>query len=311
SLAGPVIGGLLTQTISWRAAFLVEIPPILLFMGLVWSVIPDGGQREEAAHAIPVLRVAGIGLGILLLSLAAIEPGLYPRLASMAGAMVVLFLMVRRDLAAPNRLLPRGAFSLRSSVGLAFWVVLLLPTAHTGPGTYLILLIERLWGYDPLTASVLGAVMVAAWGGVGLLVSRLPPRWTRTGLWLGPCLLAAGLCLGWVGMIRQALWIVLLGQAMVGTGNGFCWGVLSQVIMTGSEAADRDRASAMLPSVLSAGLAIGAALAGIAANAAGLAADVPRQTLVHAGMACFTVAAVIGLAAAAASLRLVAVSRSP
>lgn len=310
SLAGPVIGGFLTQTISWRAAFLVEIPPILLFMGLVWAVIPEGGKRKEAAHRIPVLRVAGVAFGILLLALAAIEPGLYPRLASLAVAMLVLLLVARADLASTNRMLPRGAFSLRRPAGLAFWVVLLLPAAHTGPGTYAILLIEKVWGYDPLTASVLGAAMVAFWGGVGLAVSHVPPRFTRIGLWLGPCLLAAGLGLGWFGMAHATLWVVLVGQAIVGTGNGFCWGVLSQVIMTGSEAADRDRASAMLPSVLSAGLAIGAALGGIAANAAGLAEGVPRETVVQAGTACFAVATIVGLLAAIASLRLVSVQRA-
>ncbi|MCB8879664.1 MFS transporter [Acidisoma cellulosilytica] len=310
SLAAPVIGGYLTQAISWRAAFLVEIPPILLFMALVWRVIPEGGRRDEAHHPIPVLRVAGVGFGILLLSLAAIEPGVYPRVASLIAAMLVLLLVARSDLAAPNRLLPRGAFSFRKPAGLALWVVLLLPTAHIGPATYIILLIERVWGYDPLTASVLGSVVAAFWGGVGVLVSRLPARWTGTGIWLGPCLLAVGLALGWVGMAAgQILWIVLVGQALIGTGYGLCWGVLSQVIMTGSEEADRDRASAMLPSVLSAGLAIGSALGGIAANAAGLAEGVPRQVVVQAGIACFTVASVVGVIAAVASLRLRATGR--
>ncbi|MCB8877340.1 MFS transporter [Acidisoma silvae] len=304
SLAGPIIGGFLTQAISWRAAFLVEIPPILLFMALVWRVIPEGGHRDEAHHPIPVLRVAGVGCGILLLSFAAIEPGVYPRIASLIAAMLVLFLVARSDLAAPNRLLPQGAFSFRKPAGLAFWVVLLLPAAHTGPGTYIILLIERVWGYDPLTASVLGSVMVAFWGGMGLLVSRLPAGWTERGVWLGPCSLAAGLALGWIGMSHESLWIILVGQALVGTGNGLCWGLLSQVIMTGSEAADRDRASAMLPSVLSAGLAIGAALGGIAANAAGLAEGVPQATLVRAGIACFAVATFAGVLAACASLKL-------
>ena len=309
SLAGPVIGGYLTQAISWRAAFLVEIPPILLFMALVWNVIPEGGHRDEAKHRIPVLRVMSVGFAILLLSIAAIEPGLYPRLASLAAATLVLLLVARTDLAAPNRLLPRGAFSLRKPAGIAFWVVLLLPAAHTGPGTYIILLIERVWGYDPLTAAALGSVMVAFWGGIGLFVSRLPTRFTEKGLWLGPCLLASGLALGWFGMSERLLWVVLIGQALVGTGNGLCWGALSQVIMTGSEEADRDRASAMLPSVLSAGLAIGAALGGIAANAAGLAEGVPMAVLVHAGTACFTVATAVGLLAAAASLRLRAARR--
>lgn len=310
SLAGPVIGGLLTQAISWRAAFLVEVPPILLFMALVWMVIPAGGHRAEARHPIPVLRMAAVCCAILLLSLAAIEGALLARLASVCAAVLILVRVARLDLAAPNRMLPRGAFSFNRPAGLAFWVVLLLASAHTGPGTYLILLIEKIWGYNPLTASVLGAVMVAAWGGVGLLVSRLPQAAMRRGLWLGPLSTALGLCLGGPGMAAQALWIVLPSQALVGIGYGLCWGMLSQVIMTGSAEADRDRASAMLPAVLSGGLAIGSALGGIAANTAGLAEGVSAAVDVRAGIACFAVASVIGIAAFLLSLRLARLNRA-
>lgn len=311
SLAGPVIGGFLTQTVSWRAAFLVEVPPILVFMALVWAVIPDQGRRAEARHPLPVARMAGVALGILLLSLAVIETTTALRMASIGGAVALLVVMAIWDLRAHNRLLPKGAFSLSRPAGLAFWIVLLLPSAHTGPGTYIVLLIEKIWGYGPLGASILGAAMVVGWSGVGMVVSRLSQRHARLCLWAGPACAAFGLLMGAPAMAMTSLWLLLAGQTLVGIGYGLCWGFLSQTIMTGSAEADRDRASAMLPTVLSAGLAIGAALGGLAANAAGLAEGVPEAVVVRAGVWCFLVAGVIGLAGLGLALRLRSLPAAP
>lgn len=304
SLGGPILGGFLTQAISWRAAFLIEVPPILLFMLLVWITIPRTRKRIEAHLPLPVLRVLGVGFGILLLSVAAIETALWLRIVSILAALAALAVIARRDLRATNRLLPLGAFSLRSPIGLAFWVVLLMPAAHTGPGTYVILLLEQVWGYDPLTASILGAAMTAAWSGTGIAVSRLPPRHSRACLWLGPLMVALGLILGGPAMAMPALSLLLISQALVGLGYGLSWGFLSHAIMTGAGPGDRDRASAMLPTVLSAGLAIGAALGGVAANSAGLAAHAPRDMVTRAGLFCFLLAGVIGIASFIISLRL-------
>ncbi len=311
SLAGPIIGGFLTQALSWRAAFLIEVPPVLLFMGLVWAVIPEGGRRAEAQHPLPVARIAGVGAGILLLSLAAIEESVRLRALSVGCAILLLVLMAAWDKTTRNRLLPRGAFSLSSRAGLAFWVVLLMPAAHTGPGIYLILFLEQIWAFAPLPAAILGAAMVAAWSGAGILVSRLPAHHARGCLGAGPALLAFGLVLGWVAMDLRSLWLLLSGQALMGIGYGLSWGFLSQVIMSGSAEAERDRASAMLPTVLSAGLAIGAALGGIAANAAGLGDAVPQATVVRAGLWCFAVASIVGLAGLAMALRLQGLMRAP
>ena len=311
SLAGPILGGFLTQTISWRAAFLVEAPPILLFMLLVWRTIPRVAERLTNQQRLPVLRVFCVGCGILLLSLAAIETTLLLRILTILAALALLVGVTRQDLRSTNRLLPAGAFSLRSPLGLAFWVVLLMPAAHTGPGTYIILLIEQVWGYDPLTASVLGAAMVAAWSGIGMAVSRIGPHHARACLWLGPLALALGLLLGAPAMAIRSLPLLLAGQALIGVGYGLSWGFLSQTIMISAGSGDRDRASAMLPTVLSAGLAIGAAFGGVAANSAGLAEHAPVAVVIRSGLFCFLLAAVIGLGAFFMSLRLRKLTTAP
>ena len=303
STIGPILGGFLTQALSWRAAFLVEVPMVLAFMLLVRVNIP---QRREAlpVSGLAIGRLLGVGLGILLLSLAAAEPRLWMRGASVAAAVGLLAVLVRRDGRAANRLLPAAAFSWTSPLGLAFWVVLLMPAASTGPATYAILMLERIWGFPPLTASILGAAPYITWSVVGVAASRIPPSLSPACLWLGPVLVALGLAAGIPAMPLGSLGLLLAGLVCVGIGYGLCWGFLSQAIMTRARPEDRDRAAAMLPTVLSTGLAIGAALGGLAANSAGLAEHSSSAMVARAGLFCFALAAVVGLGTVLAGIRL-------
>ncbi|MBW4024490.1 MAG: MFS transporter [Proteobacteria bacterium] len=308
STIGPIVGGFLTQTISWRAAFLVEAPLVLLFMLLVSLYIPRRPRtppvEPPVRETLPLGRLLGVGLAILILSVAAIEPALWMRGASMVVALGLLAVLARRDATALSRLLPRGAFTVGSTLGLAFWVVLLMSAANTGPATYEILLLERIWGFHPLAASILGAATYVTWSVSGIVVSRLPPRYAPTLLWLGPLVLASGLAVGTVAMTIPSLGLLLGGLILVGIGYGLSWGFLSQAIMTGAGPGDGDRASAMLPTVLSMGLAIGAALGGLAANTAGLTDGASAGTVAQAGLLCFAVATVVAIPGVFASLRL-------
>jgi hypothetical protein len=56
--------------------------------------------------------------------------------------------------------------------------------------------------------------------------------------------------------------------------------------------------------MMSAGLAVGAALGGVAANSAGLAVSDTPAVVTHAGIWCFTLATAIALGAFLISLRL-------
>ena len=303
STGSPILGGFLTQTLGWRAAFLVEVPMVLAFMLLVRLNVP--GRRDAlAGQALPVARLLGVGAAILLLSLAAIEPQFWLRAASVVASMALLAVLVRRDGRASHRLLPAGAFATGTPLGLAFWVVLLMPAASTGPATYAILILERIWGFEPLTASIMGAAPYITWSIVGVAASRIPPAHSSACLSAGPVLAALGLVMGAAGMATTSLGLLMAGLIAIGVGYGLCWGFLSQAIMTRATPGDRDRASAMLPTVLSTGLAIGAALGGLAANSAGLAELSSAAVVGRAGLACFALATVVGVAAVAAGIRL-------
>jgi MFS family permease len=65
--------------------------------------------------------------------------------------------------------------------------------------------------------------------------------------------------------------VLVLGQVLVGAAFGSSWSYLNQMLMAFSPAIERDKTSGLLPTLQSAGYAIGAALAGLTANSLGFA----------------------------------------
>jgi len=110
-IAGPLIGGFLTDHLDWRACFLVNLPIGLAAMAIVWRVLPASVGRSEG-RGVP-LDLAGIalltvGVGLLLVGLNERGHGgaawTEPRTggAMLTGALVLAaFVVVERRAVAP------------------------------------------------------------------------------------------------------------------------------------------------------------------------------------------------------------------
>ncbi len=285
AFGGPVLSGLVTQWISWRAAFLVNVPLIAAFLALVPLVTPrEQGQAVAGSRAVAGsgaaaatlrgtgllgLRLSGIAAGIMAVAVAAILPAAAGRLACLAAASVLLVWSVRSDRSGTIRLFPAAMFRLSSRIGAIYWIILLMPLGQAVSGVYLVLGLQQIWGLRPALAGSIGALMALSWSLSAVLVAGRPRL--RTGLArCGPALNAIGLLCLLIGLLSGSIAFVLLGQVIIGTGFGLCWATLSQVVMETAEPDDRDRATALVPTVQSAGYAIGAAVAGLVANSAGL-----------------------------------------
>ena len=89
--------------------------------------------------------------------------------------------------------------------------------------------------------------------------------------------------------------IVFPAIALVGAGIGSCWAFIAQRVMSGARPGEEDIAASSVATVQQTGFALGAALAGLVANAAGLSAGLNRADIADAAFwvpVSFVVAAV-------------------
>jgi len=304
AFGGPLVSGLLTEHLSWRAAFLVNVPLALIFVALVFRIVPKF-SGDVARLSVPFLRLAAVGCGIMLVALASIMQTLALELLFVVGAAVVLASVVAVDRRSRIPLFPSDAFALNSTVGIGLWIVLLMPVAQASTSVYLVMTLQNLWGYGPTKAGAFNATFAIAWSTCAIFVANIQdPRYRAWLMRLGPTLLVTGLAVIVFGFSIDVPPVVMLRQMCIGTGFGISWGFLSQTVMESARSGERDRASALLPTLQSAGYAIGAAVAGLVANAAGYPEATSPEVLRDATITIFVVSTIIGLGALVAGCAL-------
>jgi predicted MFS family arabinose efflux permease len=70
--------------------------------------------------------------------------------------------------------------------------------------------------------------------------------------------------------------------AAIGTGIGACWAFIAQRVMSGAKAGEENIAASSVPTVQQAGIAFGAAVSGLVANASGLSDAMPAAAILRA-----------------------------
>ncbi|MFN6954402.1 MAG: MFS transporter [Acetobacteraceae bacterium] len=104
-IAGPPLGGLLTDAFGWRAVFLVNLPVAALGIALSAWKIPSVAPRDAGPPDVAGLLLVGVALAGLMFGLETVGRGVVPPLlpvaALLAGGAVGL-LAVRHCLRAPR-----------------------------------------------------------------------------------------------------------------------------------------------------------------------------------------------------------------
>lgn len=195
SAIGPVLGGWLTETVSWRAVFLINLPIAAAAMALVAV-----GARESRGGQGG--RVDWAGAVLVTVSLAAVTWALTdaPRLGfghpAVAGAVVggalglVAFVMLERRLASP--MISLALFRSRTFSGLNAYT-LLLYAAFGGAMFVLPFLLLRAHGYPPSAAGAALLPLSVGLAALSPLSGRLAGRLgARALVTAGPLFVAAG-----------------------------------------------------------------------------------------------------------------------
>ncbi len=118
TILGPVLGGLLVDTISWRAAFFINVPLVAIAAWATWRHVPES-RNEEATPTFDWIGAAIVAFAVGGLAFGTIygqqrewrDPLGYIALAIGVVATIALPIWMRY---APNPLIPLGMFRSRN-----------------------------------------------------------------------------------------------------------------------------------------------------------------------------------------------------
>jgi EmrB/QacA subfamily drug resistance transporter len=94
-LCGPPLGGFLTDALSWRAVFWINLPVGILGLLLVWRIIPPVETRQPPAPDLIGMTLVGVALTLVMAGLETVGRGLLPahipEAAILLGAVIGFF----------------------------------------------------------------------------------------------------------------------------------------------------------------------------------------------------------------------------
>ena len=167
--------------------------------------------------------------------------------------------------------------------------------------------LQRLHGLDPLAAGFTVASGSLGWTIASLVTAGASGAWPDRLMSAGPVMMGVSLmAIALLLPIPSSAATLALVPAIValGMGIGQCWPFVAHRIMSGAKAGDEVVAASSVPTVQQTGFALGAALAGVVANASGFSAGIADDSMMQMAFwvpASFVVPAAI---ACLASLRL-------
>ena len=306
-LIGPLVGGMFARFGSWRGAFVATaVTAGVLAVGAFFILPPATSVRRTPAPGIPAGRVALICLAIAATSSASIAVSPLVKAALIAGAVLALVVMLRLDRVAPNPLLPSDAFSLRTPTGVGLWVALLLCITYSPLQIYVPIFLQQLHGLDPLAAGFTVASASLGWTAASLGAAGTSESQRDRLIWSGPVVMGISLMIiAWLTPGPHTLLLVPI--VLLGIGIGQCWPFVAQRVMAGAKEGEEAIAASSVPTVQQVGFALGAALAGLVANASGLTAGIAGEGMLRAAFwvpASFVISAVLAVLAALRLCRL-------
>jgi EmrB/QacA subfamily drug resistance transporter len=314
---GPVLGGLLTEHVSWRAIFYLNVP---VAIGAVIATLfavresRDTGVGKEVDY----LGVATLTTGLTALVLALVEGnswgwGSVPIVSLLAGSIVGLasFVFVEQRVKAP--IVQFELLSHRNYLGASI-VALIITFAMMGVFFFLALYMQNILGYSPLEAGVRflpSTLMIVAVAPIsGRLADRFGARWLIVG---GLSLLTASLLIFTQIAVDSSYADLLPGFMLLGIGIAMTMSPMTSAAMNAVPVQKAGVASGVLSMFRMVGGSLGVAVTGAifqSAVGADFASATPQEFVDALSTAMGVSAAVVAVGVVVAAL-VIRTSRKP
>ncbi len=302
---GPLIGGLFVEYADWRGGFWffgAKAVALSLWIGfgagLGRQPLPD-----PARNTVFSSRLLLLAAGVVLIAYGGVEVGpLRTASCVLAGIAALIAFLVLDARGGGSRLFPRRSFDPTAPVGSGLVMIFCLAIATIAVTAYGPLFIVLLHGAPALVAGYIVACASIGWTIAALLVAVSAERHDRTLIGAGMLVVTASIPGFLYSVPNGPVWLIAAFSALQGAGFGMAWAFVLRRMTALAPADDTERVAGALPTVQRLGYAVGAAYAGIVANAAGFADGADKAGIAEAARAVFAAAlpfAAIGLAATA------------
>jgi MFS family permease len=303
TFAGPLVGGLFADAGAWRGVFWLFAGQAVLFTIATRFLIPRSAAVAEGGR-LPVRTLLLIAAGIGCIASAGVAES-FAAAALLAGAGLVLMIAALAvDRAGANRLLPLRAADPAFPLGAAWLAYFATTAAGVAFSLYGPALLQFSFGLNGLEAGYVVAIEALAWTAASLSVAGSDEIWRGRLIVLGPASILAGATGLTLLMAGTSLFAIGIAGALLGAGYGLSYSFISQRVIGSFGEAERARGSAAIGAVRNAGGALGAALAGIAANTAGFGRGIGTANLAPIAWGAFGIAIPFALAGLIAAIRL-------
>ncbi len=235
-MLGPLLGGVLVDTASWRWVFFINLPIAVILLFVLYLGVPES-RNERQVRKLDIAGAAFITLGLGglvfgLLESARLGFGALEVWGSMAAGVAIILAFIYRQKTSEFPMLPLDLFRSRTFSG-ANIMTFLLYGAMTGSLFFLPFNLMQVqgWSATEAGAALLPLILLIALFSLaaGKMVAKLGQRLPLT---IGACVAALGFALLALPGNDSSYWSGFLpGIAVLGLGLGIAVAPLTIVVM--------------------------------------------------------------------------------
>ncbi len=308
AFGGPLFGGVVDTLLTWRWAFIIFAAAALVYAAATSHVLRDeAGPRadENATPPFPAIALACLAAGVTGIAAAGVETRTAVSTLLLVGGFAGVALFFVLDALRPaSRLFPTATFDPRTTLGAGMIMAAALSVSTCSFGFYGPLLLSALHDFSPLSTGLIIASESIAWSILSVLVANAPRRLEPLIMTGGALMITGGIAGFAYAVPSGSVPAILFCALLQGGGFGILWPFASRRIISAAPDSERAIAASSFSTLQRMGYAIGAAIAGIIANANGFSGGFTREAAQGASVIIFVAFLPLALIGCLAAWRL-------